>query len=169
MSEGHNFNDNHNHNQDQEGNILISVLIALVITFILIGIEVPFIKESIEENFSINIYRSSNDNQIAILIALIVLNFGVSLRMLIRTTEPRKPNETVYSESENNLQNLESYNSNNKREILGVNEYGVDPTVFDFTSIDVTSLDPINDYQIIGYIAAVEEEEEPHDEEFGGW
>lgn len=82
--------------------------------------------------------------------------------------EPRESN------SENDLPII-NQPSDSKREIPGVNEYGIDPTVFDFSSIDIGSLDPIDDYHVIGYIAAVAEEEAQaeaegqNDEDFGGW
>lgn len=104
-----------------------------------------------------------NDNGIAIL--FIVIMVGVFFSVTSRSNKPKETRETDImswdpreSNSENDLPVINQL-SDSKREIPGVSEYGIDPTVFDFSSIDIGSLDPVKDYHVIGFIAAVADEE----------
>lgn len=108
-----------------------------------------------------------NNNEIAVLLTLIVIS-GVFFGVASRSNKPKKTSETHDEEvmpweprEFNSSSNLPIINqpSDSKRVIPGVNEYGIDPTVFDFSTLDVSLLDPIKDYHVIGYIAAVAEEE----------
>ena len=127
-----------------------------------------------------------NNNDIAIL--FIVIMVGVFLSVTSKSNKPKKTSETYDEEvmswesgEFSSVKNLPTINqsSDSKREIPGVNEYGIDPTVFDFSSIDIGSLDPIDDYHVIGFIAAAAEEEAQaeaeaeaqgqNDEDFSGW